>query len=113
MSNLAEAKKLQEEEDSGQWEGLPASTEPPGARRPSVGSLEEKKKQLEDAESTARHWIGQTSRTMRFLAYVTEGCCEPFLAGVFVQRMAQSKPTTSNPPSLVVYGMGLCLRACV
>ena len=87
LSNLATAKKLQEEEDSGQWEGLPASTEPQGA--PSVGSLEEKKKELEDAENTARHWIGQTSRTMRFLAYVTKGCCEPFLAGVFVQRMAQ------------------------
>lgn len=88
LLKLAEAKKLQEEEDAGQWEGLPENTAGQG-NPPSQGSLEEKKKQLEDAENHARHMLNQTAKTIHFLAYVTLDCPGPFLAGIFVHRIAQ------------------------
>ncbi len=88
LLKLAEAKKLQDEQDSGEWESLPASTSGPG-EPPSQGSVEEKKKQLEDAENHARHLLNQTSKTIHFLAYVTLDCPGPFLAGIFVHRIAQ------------------------
>lgn len=88
LLKLAEAKKLQDEQDSGEWESLPASTSGPG-EPPAQGSREEKTKQLDDAENHARHLLNQTSKTIHFLAYVTLDCPGPFLAGIFVHRIAQ------------------------
>ena len=88
LMQLAEAKVLQDEEDSGAWEGLPQSTSQ-DADRPSPGSLEEKKKQLESAEGRAKSLLKLTSKTIGFISYASRDCPEPFLAGIFIQRIAQ------------------------
>ena len=74
--HMGEAKVLQEEEDGGKWEGL------------NEEELKQKQDALKQAEGIARHFLGQTDKTIAFLAYVTERCAEPFLATVFVERMA-------------------------
>ena len=80
VMHMGEAKVLQEEEDGGKWEGL------------NEEELKQKQDALKQAEGIARHFLGQTDKTIAFLAYVTERCAEPFLATVFVERKGCGDP---------------------
>ena len=77
--HMGEAKVLQEEEDGGKWQGL--------------NEEELKMLQKQDAlKGIARHFLGQTDKTIAFLAYGTERYAKPFLATVFGERKGCGDP---------------------